>query len=196
MAPCRGPIPLLLRAALALPLIAGCSSGPPKPDLAAMRANWSDPQTHGLELPTYNSDVEAVVSPPIGWKPKPLEQFSDHTEQTWVSPTGQTAYGVIHFGLPLPVSDSLALSGFLAQMKKQQGEADLLDRRDDPDLPGIRFEAQGGRYHIRANLIVATWEGWAIFAGTLKGKPDLPAELDFAVRAREHTKVGQPKDAK
>jgi hypothetical protein len=145
----------------------------------------------GLSPPFYNSDVQAMCDPPVGWKPQPLKASENHTDQVWLSSTGDTAYGVIHFKMPLPVGSGLAFLGFLNQMKKIQGEATLLDRHDDPNLPGIRFVAQGGRYCLRANLQVAGWDGWTVYAGTLKSGPILPKELDLAIRAREHTRVGR-----
>jgi hypothetical protein len=147
--------------------------------------------TAGLSLPSFDQDVIAVCDPPIGWKAQTLKATPDHNDQVWLSPTGETAYGVIHFRMPFPVGRSLALAGFLSHMKKNEGDATLFSRQDDPSLPGIRFVAQGGMYVIRANLLVSVWDGWAVYAGTLKTGQILPKELDLAVRAREHTRVGR-----
>ena len=146
----------------------------------------------GLSVPFFDPDVNAVCDPPVGWKPQALKSTPDHNDQVWLSPTGETAYGVIHFRMPLPVGRSLAFTAFLSQMKKTEGDATLFYKHDDPSLPGIRFIAQGGMYVIRANLLVSGWDGWAVYAGTLKSGQILPKELDFAVRAREHTRVGRP----
>lgn len=170
---------------------AGCCSSP-KPDVNQIRASWLAADTGGLSLPAYNPDVNAVCDPPIGWKPVPLKIADNHTDQVWLSPTRDTAYGVIHFKIPFPVGQNLALSGFLSQMQKTRGEAKLLDRHDDPSLPGIRFTAEGKIYVIRVNFFVQTWEGWAVYAGTLKSGPILQDELETAIRAREHTHVGTP----
>ena len=94
--------------------------------------------------------------------------------------------------MPLPLGENIAFKGFLDQMKKTEGQAILISRQDDPNLPGIRFVAEGGRFYIRTNLIVQGWEGWAIYAGTLRNQPVLADELDMAIRAREYTKVGRP----
>jgi hypothetical protein len=171
---------------------AACSSSP-KPDVNQIRANWLAADTRGLSLPTYNADVNAVCDPPIGWKPDPLKTTDNHTDQVWLSPTRDTAYGVIHFTMPLPIGQNLAFNAFLTQMQKTQGEAKLLDRKDDPNLPGIRFTAEGKIYVIRVNFFVQTWEGWAVYAGTHKSGPILQDELETAIRAREHTHVGTPK---
>jgi hypothetical protein len=171
---------------------AGCSSQ--KTDLKQLEAHWGHGETAGLTPPGYNSDVDAIVDPPVGWHPDPLKTDANHVHQVWLSPTTNTAYGVIHFKLPLPVGPDIALSGFLAQMKKTEGDATLLQRHNDPNLPGIRFVARGGVYTIRANLIVQDWEGWAFYAGTQRGKPIDPNELDFASRAREHSFIGRPEN--
>jgi hypothetical protein len=175
--------------------LCGCASHP-HPDLAAMRASWIGAQTRGLTTPFFDPDVVAVCDPPLGWKQDPPKVTSDHVHKVWLSPTRATAYGVIHFSMPLPVGPGMALNGFLSQMKKSEGNANLLSQQDDSKLPGIRFVAEGGRYTIRANLMVDGWEGWAIYAGTLRGQPDPPDELDIAQRAREYTKVGRPDTGK
>jgi len=169
--------------------LAGCSSTA-KP----VKPAWTTTDTLGLSAPLYDADVDAVCFPPIGWKPSPLKSSPNHVHQIWLSPTGDTAYGVIHFKMPLPVGENLAFSGFLTQMKKTEGEATLLERQDDATLPGIRFIAAGGIYVIRGNLLVEGWEGWTIYAGTLKSGPILQSELDLAVRAREHTQIGRPEN--
>ncbi|MDP9174150.1 MAG: hypothetical protein M3O30_09830 [Planctomycetota bacterium] len=181
-----------LVAALATMLVAGGCAGVPKPNLATIHAGWLGPTTRSLAHPAYDSDIEAVVDPPLGWRADTVKSTSNHTHKAWLSPTGLTAYGIIHFQMPLPVGQNLALGGFLRQMKDTEGQANLLERADDPNLPGIRFVAEGGRYKIRANFIVDGWQGWAVYAGTLRNQQILPDELDTAVRAREHTRVGKP----
>src|ERR1700733_14023629 len=63
----------------------------------------------GLTAPRLVSTVRAVCDPPVGWAAEPLKSSSHHAHQVWLSPSGATAYGVIHFGLPWPVGDALAL---------------------------------------------------------------------------------------
>jgi len=179
--------------AAALPLVQGCGERP-KPNLTQIRAQWTTPDTRDLTLPTFNPDVVAVCDPPIGWKPDPIKVSPNHIHEVWLSPTGATAYGVIHFNMPLPAGLNLALTGFLNEMKSTEGEARLLSREDDPKLPGIRFVAEGGMYRIHANLIVDGWEGWTVYAGTFRSKPVVPSELETAVRARENTHVGRPEN--
>jgi hypothetical protein len=169
-------------------VVCGCSSaplvkwGPSDYEIASAHAA-------GLQTPTANTDVMALVMPPRGWHAEPLKTSSSHKHQVWVSPTGDTAYGVIHFQMPLPVGVNFALYGFIRQMKDTEGDATLISQEDDDKLPGIRFVAEGGIYRIRANLIVDGFDGWAIYAGTLRGQLVNDAELPLAEKAREQTRI-------
>jgi len=185
----NGLLPLPRLAIGLLLAVSGCSSA------RSSQPASSAADLVGLSPPFYVAAVLATCDPPVGWKPDPLKTTSNHTDQVWLSSTRATAYGVIHFRMPLPVGQSLAMSGFISQMRRTEGDATLLARQDDPSLPGIRFIAIGGLYLIRGNLQVSGWDGWAVYAGTLKNGLILPRELDFAVRAREHTRVGSLKNA-
>ncbi len=126
--------------------------------------------------------VEAIAVVPVGWKAEPLKQSPRHQHQLWLSPSGDTAYGIIHVHMPLPVNDELAMAGFLVTMQRSEGEAKLLGKQADPRLPGIRFVAEGGRYKLRGNLITRDWVAWVVYAGTLREKPVVPSELEQAER--------------
>jgi hypothetical protein len=145
----------------------------------------------GLSEARYFESLLARCDPPLGWSPEPLKQSGRHTHQVWLSPSKQTAYGVIHFSLPLPVSTDLALWGFLREMKRSEGGSQLLEKQWDANLDGLRFVAEGGLYTIRANLLVRGFDGWAIYAGTLRDGELIPDEIALAVAAREHTEVGK-----
>ena len=178
----------------------GCQSAPrPIPARAELPADQLDPAGDplifpGLSVPEPFEPVEAVVVPPAGWRAEPLKSSEKHNHQVWISPSGNTAYGVIRFKLPLPVGPDLVLRrGFLPEMKRTEGEATLISSERDRDLPGLRFVAEGGRYRLRANLITRGWKGWAIYAGTVRSEEIVPAELAIAELAREHTRVGLPR---
>jgi hypothetical protein len=176
-------------ARLALPLIiAGCCPTPERPPYVAT----TRPVSTGLPAPVVDPLLFAAVVPPIGWVPDPPKVGDDHRHQVWISPHKSTAYGVIVFKLPFPVGPSLALWGVLREMKNKEGEANLLDRRDDPVLPGIRFVAEGGRYAVHGNLTTDGLRGWVVYAGTLRAKPVDEPELKLAEQAREATRVGVP----
>ena len=146
----------------------------------------------GLTRPAPVQTVLAQCVPPLGWKPDPLKKDDRHTHQVWLSPSGNTAYGVIHFALPLPVGVNIVYWQFLREMKNTEGQATLIQRQDDPTLPGIRFTVDDPNYRTRFNLIVKGFQGWAVYAGTERNQPIAPAELQLAERARDHTVVGLP----
>ena len=131
--------------------------------------------------------LAATCYPPNGWAAEPLKVSPRHHHQVWVSPGGATAYGVIHFSLPLPVSADLALWGFLREMKRTEGTAELLSKQSADDKSGLLFDAQGGLYRVRGLLHVDGWEGWVAYAGTRTDHPIDPAELEIAARARDST---------
>jgi hypothetical protein len=145
-----------------------------------------------LSAPMEMVELDARVVPPIDWTREPFKQSDRHNHLVWVSPTGGAAYGVIHFTLPLPVGEELALRGFLAEMKKSEGEATLLSKNRDGDQ--IRFVAEGGKYRIRGILRTRGFRGWAVYAGTLRSASPAVDELALAVQARENTALGLARD--
>lgn len=167
----------------ALLALAGCRSHRPMPAPPPL-------PTDGLSDPFPDTDVQAVAPPPLGWAAQPLRQSNRHDHQIWISQTGRTAFGIIRLNLPLPVGPGLTLHGFLREMRRIEGESELLARWEDDALPGIRFVAEGGRYRLRANLITRGFTAWVIYAGTLRSQDELIDELTLAERAREATLVG------
>ncbi len=139
--------------------------------------------------PHYRDDLQATVTPPPGWVAQPVDRGSNHVTQVWVSPTGDTALGVIRFTLPLPVGHEWALWGFLQNMRKSEGRAELIEKRWDDSINALRFVAEGGRYRVRAVLRVHDIRGWSVFAGTLTGRAVNEAELQQAQTERERVRV-------
>ena len=152
------------------------------------------PPMAGLMPPTPNDEVQAMVTPPVGWIPQPLKYSDRHTHQIWLSPSGETAYGAIRFKLPWPVGPRLLLGRFLAEMRRVEQTSTLLSKEDDPDLPGIRFVAESSIHKVRVNLITHGFRGWAFYAGTNVGHEETKAELELAERAREASSPGLPAD--
>jgi len=126
----------------------GCRSA--DPSASPQLASYSVP---GLAEPTPASSVNALVTPPDGWVLEPQKSSATHVHLTWISPSTRTAYGVIHFTLPLPVGADIALWGFMREMQRTEGEGTLRSKTRDADLPGVRFVAEGGRYTVRVNLV-------------------------------------------
>ena len=137
------------------------------------------------------SGVDARCVPPKGWSADPIKTSDRHTHQVWLSPTRDTAYGVIYFSLPLPVGPNIVHWEFLRQMKRTTGEANEISKAEDPNLPGLRFVCEGGHYLMRVNLIVSGLHGWAIYAGTIRQHQINEMELGQAEAAREYTLPGQ-----
>jgi len=163
----------------------GCQSTPRRPAAVAT----TQPSDLALQPARMDDVLKAVVDPPVGWRAEPLKASDKHKHQIWISPSGNTAYGVIYFTMPWPVGQDLALIGFLNQMKRTEGQATLVEKEPDDQLPGIRFVAEGGLYTVRTNLIIDGFQGWAFYAGTVRGKPVDNAELTTAEAARERTHV-------
>jgi hypothetical protein len=185
----RGWLPWALLPAL---IAAGCA---PDAHSAAESAAFKLSAAYHPVMPglsTRMAVLDALCDPPLGWRPDPIKHNADHDHQVWRSPTGDTAYGVIRFSMPLPLGPGFALAGFLSAMKRTEGEANLLNREDDPNLPGIRFVAEGGRYKLYTILIVDGFSGWAVYAGTLRNRAENQPELDAAKFARDHTVLGLP----
>jgi hypothetical protein len=173
--------------------LGGCSAGGSRDSLAttqptAVRAQAMTDIAAAAAAAHANADVRAVVNPPPHWRTDPLKATTKHKHQVWVSPTGDTAYGVIRFELPLPLPVELVLLGFISEMKRDQGEARLLYSRPDKALPGLRFSCEGGKYRLRGNMIVRGAGGWVVYAGTLIARPENPPELALAESAREQTR--------
>src|SRR6185503_18142204 len=104
-----------------------------------VRRASTQPDVEGISPPEYLDLIKARVTAPIGWVSRKIDDAGDASQIVWESPTGHTAYGVIHFTLPLPVGHDLALWGFLVNMKKHEGEANLVEKQWDPNLKCIRF---------------------------------------------------------
>jgi hypothetical protein len=150
----------------------------------------------GLSEPRPFPPADAIVDPPVGWVADKLKQEDQYAHQVWKSPTGSTCYGIIHFGLPLPLPASFVLPRYLAAMKDSEGQADIQGQpQKDESLPGIRFTVDCGDYRMRTNFICKGFGGWAVYVGTLRDRPEIPAEIELAERAREKTKIGIPSSA-
>jgi len=151
----------------------------------------TQPVATELETPAYFEALDATLAPPIGWRLDKDKNAADHAHRVWISPSESTAYGAIHFKLPLPVGHDWALWGFLREMRKKEKTAEVLEKNWDDELGALRFVAQGGRYTVRTILRVDGFNGLAVYAGTLTGKPVNETELSIAEKARERSFWGK-----
>lgn len=171
---------------VALPHLGCRGTSTPSPQSAALSP---DP---ALATAFFSEDLQATCSPPAAWEAKPIERLPRAIQHVWVSPTGRTAYGVMHVNLPLPVGPDLALWGFINEMRRIEGEGRLLTRQTLPGESGLRFVAESTRYRMRGVLRSRGMTAWVVYAGTLRAEPEMPLELELAERARERTQVGPP----
>lgn len=181
--------------------LAGCGSQPrtepvPESDYAAIGTFEGEA---AVFEPAFISEVNAVTAPPAGWQIEPIKASDRHAHQVWLSPSGDTAYGVIYFTLPaiarvIPIPMDWVLGEYMDEMRKDQGEAVLLSKERDPSLPGLRFVAEGGLYRTWTNLTTRGRHGWAIYAGAIREKPVVEEELQLAAEARERTIIQVPGD--
>ncbi len=165
-----------------------CQGNDPVPTKASIHLAASS----GLQPPFTDEKLKAIVVPPLGWKPEPVKFSDKHRHQIWISPGGNTAYGVIYFNLPFPVGNNLAMDGFLRQMRNTEGTANLLSRQDDDKQGGIRFVADGAFYEVHGHLTAAGFHAWVVYAATVRAKPINAQELSTAGQAREQTQVNIP----
>lgn len=204
LAPLRGKAPALtILLTLAMTLAGGCAAA--QSPAAKHNTTFTAPSASAAEsgVPLLLGPAEwlpavrASCPVPLGWSAEPLKHDDKRDHQVWISPSGNTAYGVIAFGhflLPL-APDEAVLNEVMKGMRDTEGDADLLARRKDAQLygqGGIRFVAEGGRYLIRANLVTRGTRGWVIYAGTLRDQPTDAAELVKAEGARERTRLNPP----
>ena len=189
------PYPLIIALCLAAAaLLAGCGGR------ATLDAEDRPATRPVADLGTgyFEPRLEAFVVPPAGWQPQPFEKDEMSVQRTWVSPTGDSAYGVFHFQAPaivafLPKGEFLhnrAVGGMMEEMEKREGSATLIEQSYDERLNAARTVAEAGRFRLRTILRVRGREGWGVFAGSLVERPENAAELAIAERAREATRVG------
>lgn len=175
---------ILHRSAVVFLLVAmtGCATKYKRPSPPASSAT-STPTTQPVrEFKMFIAEID----PPAGWQYKLNSQDHDHEHVTWVSPSGDTACGILYFRMPFPVGHELAFKyGFLAEMKRKEGVANVLTKEWDPKLPGLRFTVESKLYLTRGNFFVHGWEGWMVYAGTRLDRPVNETDLKIAERVRE-----------
>jgi hypothetical protein len=154
----------------------GCASSARKP-----------PPQFGVD---YSPELDAEVHVPLGWTIQRFDDTNRYRQRVWVSPSGQTSYGVIRFSLPIPVGNEIALIGFLAQMRRDEGDANLLSKQADPVHNRLLFTAEGGRYHLDGIIVTRGFHGWVVYGGSLRNQAQAVDELELAVQARENTRLG------
>lgn len=174
--------------------LAGCS----RSTLRASEFPSSRPVA-GVGHGYFEYRLEAFVVPPKGWTMDPPKLGERHTHLAWISPTRDTAYGVIYATIPgfVPVAlmplrmlHDQVLERIMAAMKEDQGEARLLSKRWDAGADKMRFQAEGGLYRIDCVLTVRRYSAWTVYVGRLRQREENPREIATAEKARQATLVG------
>ena len=189
-------MPRALLAVLLMGLtIVGCSRSTLRPE-----ERPEDRLVGSIGRGTFDERVEAFVVPPKGWELDPPKVSDEHTHLVWLSPTGDTAYGVIYAAIPgwapvflLPDRSvhERVLDAFIDAMASDQGEATLLSKTWDAENEQMFFEAEGGLYRIDAILQVRGHSAWSVYVGKLRERPVNEQEQAIGRRARDATRVGR-----
>jgi hypothetical protein len=132
--------------------------------------------------------LDAICVPPAGWTLDRSDDAKRYSQRVWLSPTDRTSYGVIHFTLPFPLGNSIALAGFLSELRRSEGDARLISKTPLDDR--LAFVAEGGRYRVNGIILTRGAAGWAVYAGTLRAGPLAFDEVSLAVHARDSTIPG------
>jgi hypothetical protein len=135
----------------------------------------------------HDPELRVRFRAPAGWCEDPVRVDRNSRQRVWISPTGDTAFGIIRFDLPVPVGHDLALWGFLRTMRRDDGQADLVEKRWDEQRQVLRFVVEGKTYRLRALLHVRSFGGWSVYAGSLRERPENLAEIEQAEQSRERT---------
>ena len=147
----------------------------------------------------FDERVESFVVPPTDWKLDPPKVDEGRAHLAWLSPSRDTAYGVIYFPIPnsvawLPKNEwfhGKAADRFVEEFRKDAPDAVELSREWDGQSGGMRIEAEGGLYKVRSLLRIRGSHGWSVYAGSLRGKPTNEEELAIAEKAREATQIAR-----
>ncbi len=147
----------------------------------------------------FEPRVEAFVIPPTGWELDTPKIDDDRAHLTWLSPSRDTAYGIVYFPIPAGVAwlpkgeffHGQAADRYIEEFKKDTGDAIELSREWDNDLDGMRIVAEGGPYKARSILRVRGKSGWSVYSGTLRDQEVNEKELALSEKAREATQIGR-----
>jgi hypothetical protein len=136
------------------------------------------------------AELGLIADAPEGWNMRVESQDARHTHLVWESPSGATAFGVIMFKMPWPVGHEAAFKyGFLASMRRAEGEANLITKSWTDDRSELRADVEGGKFLVRMRFIVRGVRGWSVYAGTLRSQPINTEELKLAESSRNAASI-------
>ena len=132
------------------------------------------------------------ATPPAGWTSRVHSSDPRAEHIVWSSPSGNTAFGVIFFKLPFPFGHDITFNyGFVAEARRREGQADVLEKRWDPDIEGLRTTVRTPKFTVEAKFFVRGKRGWSSYAGTRTTQPVNEEELQQARLAREDAEFGE-----
>jgi hypothetical protein len=179
---------LFVRATIVpLAALAGCAHSNAPADFrpSARPATTSPTTLPTAPLQTF-STFSAHANPPEGWTLSTTSVDDRHEHMTWVSPSGDTAVGVIYFKLPWPVGHEIAFRyGFLPEMRRGEGEAEVLEKNWDPAIEGLRFVVNSRNFRVSSKFLVRGLRGFATYSGTKRALPVNEVEERQAIEVRE-----------
>jgi hypothetical protein len=137
----------------------------------------------------------AEIEPPTDWRYELTSESDRHEHVTWVSPGNNTAVGILYFKLPFPVGHDLAFKyGFLAEMRRKEGVAKVIEKHWDKEIDALRFTVESKFFNVEAKFFVRGMEGWAFYAGTRLNNRVNEEELETAKRVREKAEFVESKE--
>ena len=189
---------LVCGASVAGAVAVGCSNKPepfPRRHRLVAVANAEDDTAFSTTQPSdllRFKKFTLYASPPPGWRMKVNDSDERAEHVVWTSPSGNTAFGVIFFKLPWPIGHDLTIRyGVLPEARRREGTAEILEKRWDPEIEGMRYTIVTPRYTAATKMFVRGMRGWAAYSGFQTTRPVVQEELDLAIRAREDAEFGE-----
>ena len=162
---------------------AGCQSAPPL-SMHRLINHQAMIDFSGLGSVQQYDAVKAQAAVPQSWKELALKRGPMYTDMQWRAPSGNTAVGVAHCRMPLPL-DARALVWFAkSRYAKQSEDGRVLGQWVD-ELNRSWFEAANNKYHVRGFIVTKGFEAWIIYSGFKTQEPSDISELALAARAME-----------
>ena len=138
----------------------------------------------GLGSLKHYDNVKAEAAAPMSWKELVPKKTSIYTDMQWRSPSGNTAVGVAHVKMPLPLNAGSVVWFAKQRYAKQSEDGKLIDQWVDV-LGRSWFEAENKKYHVRGFVVTKGFEAWIVYSGFKTQEPIDTSELAMAARSME-----------
>ena len=138
----------------------------------------------GLSSVQQYDVVKAQAAPPQSWRELVPKRSSLYTDMQWRAPSGNTAVGVAHVKMPLPLNAQTLVWFAKSRYAKQSEDGRVIGQWVD-DLGRSWFEAENNKYHVRGYIMTKGFEAWIIYSGFKTQQPIDTSELALGARAME-----------